>query len=118
MKAPTLAIVGLLTIAGCTVPYHEQQAMARNTGIDDLCLISATNPEFRQAANEEIARRRVPCDWQKVQLMMQAQQARQSAPPPQQILLQAPRYPAPVIDPGVTCTHMPMGNGIVRSDCR
>lgn len=84
-----LAITAIAAVAGCATPltYEQQRQLAKQDSDDTLCLVTIVRPEFKKAAEDELSDRKATCDWQKVQLLMQARQmqAQQQAAQSQQI---------------------------------
>lgn len=114
----TLALAILVT--GCATPltYDQQRQQAKFNTVDELCLVTIIRPEYRAAAEDEIAERKATCDWQKVQLMMQARQmqSQQQAADARELsntlyMLNSlqPRYTAP--KPAYTTCNR-VGNGV------
>lgn len=76
-----IASVAVITImAGCVSPpltYEEQRVQFKTGSNDELCLVTILKPEYSKAVEEELTERNATCDWNKVQLMMQARQMQQ-----------------------------------------
>lgn len=90
MKWMTLAGLVAAMISGCATPltYEQQLVEAKKNTNDELCLVTLIKPEYKKAAENELAERKAICDWAKVQLLMQARQmqAQQQAAQSQQIM--------------------------------
>lgn len=118
-----LVLVALL--AGCATPltYDQQRNLARQDDVDTLCMVTIIKPEYKQAAEDELAYRGASCDWNKVRAMIQARgQARPSndatmAYGIQMLNNSGPRYMAPPIAPPVRCTTNWLG-GTAVTNCQ
>lgn len=88
----TIALISFVsaTLAGCVSPltYDQQRQLAKTDSDEELCLVTVVHPKYKKAAEDELTDRNATCDWQKVQLLMQAKQmqAQQQAAQSQQVV--------------------------------
>lgn len=70
-----LAITILLS--GCAVSPEQLREIASKATVDGLCLGIATKPQYQEIFQAELESRKAQCDWEKVKIMIQAQQLEQ-----------------------------------------
>lgn len=113
-----------LVLVGCATPltYEQQRELAKQDDNDTLCLAIIIKPEYKKAVEDELAERKAVCDWQKVQLLMQARQMRAQQALGTLMLLNSlqpkPTYTAPTpIMPNINCwtQYYPWG---AQTNCR
>lgn len=118
-------LTGLL-VAGCATPLHQQ---AKRYSSPVLCYgVYAGNVDQQTAARAELAARGFNCtdrdreigrqEWAAIQAGRQVQSDQDLAAAA--ILLGNSRPPPPAAAPAkpLTCTTVPLGNGMSRTDCR
>lgn len=126
MRLLILPVVLASVLTGCA-SYEQQREMARNKSTDDLCYASVTKPRQKRAAEDELSARGAACDWQKVQMMMQAEHMRQAEINASLQQLQGaaamyqanqPRPLAPMPAPSMmNCRSVHQGMGVVQTVC-
>ena len=113
-----------LVLVGCATPltYEQQRELAKQDDNDTLCLAIIIKPEYKKAVEDELAERKAACDWQKVQLLMQARQMRAQQALGALMLLNSlqpkPTYTTPTpIMPNINCLtqYYPWG---AQTNCR